>query len=112
MQRGLQEEFHIVTLDGSHHVIRTHQITIGLVNQTQVHPREAFRPAILDAAVAVLLVHNHPSGDPTPSPNDIKLTRFLMDAGKQLGISVLDHIIIAKHGTTSLTEAVPRELGL
>jgi DNA repair protein RadC len=99
-----QEEFRVVTLNTKNHVIDTHAITRGLLDQTVVHPREVFRVAIGDAAKSVILVHNHPSGDPTPSPQDLALTQRLEEAGTMLGIQVLDHIIVARHGETSIRE--------
>lgn len=102
--RGLQEEFHILSLDAAHRVIRAHLISIGLANTTQVHPREVFRPAILDAATAVILVHNRPSGEPTPSASDRKTTARLEEAGELLGITVLDHIVLAREGSVSVKD--------
>lgn len=96
-----QEEFHIVTLDTKYQPITTHRITVGTLDASLVHPREVFRPAIRDAASAVLLVHNHPSGDPTPSNEDRQVTRQLEKAGQTVGINVLDHIIVA--GDTALS---------
>jgi DNA repair protein RadC len=101
---GTQEEFHIVTLSTKNEVINTHQISVGLLDQSAVHPREVFRPAIRDAAKSVILVHNHPSGDPTPSQQDIKVTRRLEAAGDTVGIGVLDHIIVARNGAVSVRE--------
>ncbi len=86
IQRGLQEEMHVLTLNGNNRVIRSHQVTIGLLNSTPVHPREIFRPAILDAAASIMLVHNHPSGNPKPSPEDLKVTENIEAAGKLIGI--------------------------
>lgn len=102
---GVQEEFHIVTLDTRHHILNTHRITVGTLDASLVHPREVFRPAIRDAAAAVLLVHNHPSGDPSPSPEDHAVTRRLESAGRTLGIDVLDHIVVASRGAKSLRSA-------
>lgn len=99
---GRQEEFHIVTLDTKHQAIDTHQITIGTLDSSLVHPREVFRAAIRDAAAAMLLVHNHPSGDATPSRADHAVTDRLTQAGKLMGIEVLDHIILATSGCLSL----------
>ncbi|QEG38870.1 RadC family protein [Roseimaritima ulvae] len=99
-----QEEFHIVTLDTKHKPIRTHRITVGTLDASLVHPREVFRPAIRDAASAVLLVHNHPSGDPTPSREDHQVTERLTDAGVLIGITVLDHIIVASEQSLSIRE--------
>ena len=102
---GDQEEFHIITLSTKNQVISTHQITIGLLDQCMVHPREVFRPAIKDAAKSIILVHNHPSGDPTPSDKDLQLTRRLEEVGQTLGIQVLDHIIVARSGFLSIHES-------
>jgi DNA repair protein RadC len=74
-QEGSQEEFHVVLLDQAHHVIKTLQITVGLTDKSLVHPREVFKPAIQESASAVILVHNHPSGDPTPSQEDLAVTK-------------------------------------
>ncbi len=103
---AVQEEFHIVTLDTKHKPIRSHQITVGTLDASLVHPREVFRPAIRDSASAILLVHNHPSGDPTPSREDHQVTTHLTDAGKLLGITVLDHIIVASQRCLSIRESV------
>lgn len=99
-----REEFHIVTLNTKNCVLRTHQISIGTLDASLVHPREVFRPAIRDAAASILLVHNHPSGDPTPSKEDLAVTRRLEDVGKTLGIDVLDHIVVSSGGAISLRE--------
>ncbi|MEM0925701.1 MAG: DNA repair protein RadC, partial [Planctomycetota bacterium] len=101
---GVQEEFHIVTLNTKHLPIHQHLITRGTLDASLVHPREVFRPAIRDAASAVLLIHNHPSGDSTPSREDIQVTERLTEAGKLLGIAVLDHIVVASQGSTSIRE--------
>jgi DNA repair protein RadC len=99
-----QEEFHIVCLDAKHHVVGTHRVSVGSLDHSLVHPREVFRPAIKDAAKAILLVHNHPSGDPTPSPEDATLTSRLEEAAKTVGIQIVDHIIVARSGTVSLRQ--------
>lgn len=101
---GAQEEFHIVCLDAKSQVVGKHPISVGSLDRSLVHPREVFRPAIKDAAKAILLVHNHPSGDPTPSADDLILTSRLEDAGKTVGIEVLDHIVVARHGASSIRE--------
>ena len=101
---GTQEEFHTVTLDTRHQVISTHRVTVGTLNSSLVHPREVFRPAIRDAAAAVILVHNHPSGDPTPSPEDFAVTKQLERAGGVIDIKVLDHIIVAADEAVSVRE--------
>jgi DNA repair protein RadC len=89
-----QENFVVVTLNGTHGVIRINHVTKGLVNRTLVHPRECFRPAIKDNAIAVIFIHNHPSGNIDPSDEDDEITNRLCMAGEILGIKVLDHIII------------------
>lgn len=91
-----QECFWALTLDGAHQLIKMHEITRGLVNRTIVHPREIFRPAIIDNAVAVILAHNHPSGSVEPSQEDCDITKRLANAGHQVGIRVLDHVIFSK----------------
>jgi DNA repair protein RadC len=99
-----QEEFHIVCLDTKNRVTGTHRISVGCLDRSLVHPREVFRPAIQDAAKSILLVHNHPSGDPTPSADDLSLTERLQDAGKTLGIAIVDHIVVARSGAVSIRE--------
>ena len=99
-----QEELHIVTLDTKLQPIQSHQITIGTLDASLVHPREVFRAAIRDAASSILLVHNHPSGDPTPSRQDREVTDRLKRSGELLGIQVIDHIIVAKNNILSLAE--------
>jgi len=99
-----QEHFVVISLDGAHKPIRTKVITVGLVNKTMVHPREVYRQAIKDNAVAVILAHNHPSGSTEPSPEDIDITKRLQDAGETIGIQVLDHVIIGKYGSYSFVE--------
>jgi DNA repair protein RadC len=101
---GAQEEFHVVCLDTRFQVQSVNRIGLGILDRTLVHPREVFRPAIKDAAKAVLLVHNHPSGDPAPSPEDLLLTTLLEDAGQTLGIQVLDHVIVARLGAVSIRD--------
>jgi DNA repair protein RadC len=104
-----QEAFAVLTLNTKNKLITRHLVTLGLADSAQVHPREVFRPAIQDSAAAVILVHNHPSGDPTPSAEDLRVTRQLIDAGKVIGIRVLDHIIIGRNDTPHLSL---REKGL
>lgn len=100
-----QETFSIATLNAKNKIIKEHLITMGTVSSSLVHPRETFRPAILDGASAIILTHNHPSGDPTPSSEDIKVTKQLIGAGKILGIKVLDHVIIGDDKFLSLRES-------
>jgi DNA repair protein RadC len=91
-----KEHFILILLDIRHRVLRTAQISIGSLDMSVVHPRETFREAIVASAASVILAHNHPSGDPTPSPEDIALTHRLVKAGELLGIPVLDHLIVGK----------------
>lgn len=99
-----REHFIILLLSTKNHVLATPTISIGSLNASIVHPRELFREVINHSAASVILAHNHPSGDPTPSQEDIGLTRKLIDAGKILEIPVLDHIIIGDNKYVSLKE--------
>lgn len=96
------EEFHILLLNARHEVQRRVMVSRGSLNASIVHPREVFRPAILASAASVVLVHNHPSGDPEPSDEDLAITRRLAQVGELLGIAVLDHVVIGKRGFVSL----------
>lgn len=107
LRTASQEVFAVLTLDGAHNIIAYHEVTRGLVNQSQIHPRETFRPAITDNAVGVIIAHNHPSGNPDPSAEDITATRRLAEAGRLLGIPVLDHLIITATDHTSIRERAP-----
>ena len=91
-----QEHFVVMTLDGANRLIAKRIITIGTLNASLVHPREVFADAITDRAASIIVAHNHPSGSTEPSRADIDLTNRLKEAGKILGISVLDHLIITK----------------
>ena len=99
-----QEHFLCVSINGANEVIATRVVTVGLVNRTQVHPREVFADAITDRAAAVIVAHNHPSGGVEPSKEDIELTRKLREAGETLGIKVLDHIIFNTNERCSFKE--------
>ena len=90
----MQEEFHTLLLDAQHGVIREVLVTRGILDASLIHPREVFRPALEVGAAALVLVHNHPSGDPTPSAEDRAVTRQLVAAGRTLGIPVLDHVVV------------------
>lgn len=98
------EEFVILLLDSKNKLIAMETISVGTINQTLVHPREVFRRAIKRSANAVILVHNHPSGDPTPSHEDVLISKRLKEVGDLVGIKVLDHIIVGSHRHTSLRE--------
>ncbi len=96
-----QENFVCISLNGANEVIGNRVVTVGLLNSTQVHPREVFADVISDRAASVILVHNHPSGILKPSPEDLSMTKQIVEAGRILGISVLDHLIITKKGYLS-----------
>jgi DNA repair protein RadC len=89
------EEFRLLALDSQSRVLREVLVTRGLLNSSLVHPREVFRPAIAEAAAGIIVVHNHPSGDPTPSAEDQAVTRQLVAAGRLLDVPVYDHVVIA-----------------
>ncbi|TVP55069.1 MAG: DNA repair protein RadC [Gemmatimonadales bacterium] len=95
------EEFHALLLNTQHRVLRVALVSRGILDASLIHPREVFRPAILENAASVVLVHNHPSGDPTPSPEDRAVTRQLSEAGRTMGIRVLDHLVVGARGWSS-----------
>ena len=99
-----REEFHVLLLTSQHKVIREVLVTRGILDASLIHPREVFKPAIIESAAAVILLHNHPSGDPAPSGEDRAVTRQLVDAGRTIGIPVLDHVILGDTGFTSMSE--------
>jgi DNA repair protein RadC len=98
------EHFGVVLLDVKHHVLRTTVLSVGTSNSTVAQPRDVFREAVLGGASAVVVFHNHPSGDPTPSPDDVDLTRRLAAAGVLMGVDLVDHIVLADAGYCSLRE--------
>jgi len=100
-----QEEFRILLMTTQHAVSREIVVTRGVLDASVIHPREVFRPAVQEAAAAMILVHNHPSGDPAPSPEDRTVTRQLVEAGRIIGIEVLDHIVIGDGRYVSFAEA-------
>ena len=103
--RDLKKEvFKCVLLDGKNRMMKDVTISEGSLSASVVHPREVFNPAVRESAAAVLFVHNHPSGDPTPSEEDIEVTKQLVEAGKILGIRVLDHVIIGDGRSASFVE--------
>lgn len=102
-----QEHFLVITLDVRMKIIAVHTVTIGTATASLVHPRELFRPAILDNAASVILAHNHPSGDCSPSYADLETTAKLRKAGDIMGIAVVDHIIVSKADHRSLRATNP-----
>jgi DNA repair protein RadC len=103
--RGLERErFCALLLDGKHRLLRALLVSEGTLNTSLVHPRDVFGPALREGAGALIVVHNHPSGDPEPSVEDLALTRRLHEAGELLGIPLVDHVVIADGGWVSLRE--------
>ncbi|MBS4031050.1 MAG: DNA repair protein RadC [Clostridiales bacterium] len=94
MRHYMREHFRVLLLDTKNKVLGIEEISIGSLNTSLVHPREVFRPAIRRACASLILVHNHPSGDPTPSREDLDVTRRLCEAGRLVGIEILDHVVI------------------
>ena len=97
-----KEHFYLIALDARNWSI--HEVSLGTLNANLVHPREAFAEAIKSRAASVIFAHNHPSGDPEPSQDDLEITKRLIDSGKILGIEVVDHVIITKTGFLSFKE--------
>ena len=103
--RGLEREtFLVLLLDGKHRLQQMERISEGTLNSSIVHPREVFRSAVRAGAGALIVAHNHPSGDPEPSPEDVAVTRRLVEAGELLGIPLLDHVVVADASYVSLRE--------
>jgi DNA repair protein RadC len=100
--RARKEHFVVLLLNARHEMEARETVSIGSLNASIVHPREVFLPAILHSAASVVLVHNHPSGDPEPSEEDLSITRRLVQVGDLVGIGVLDHVIVAERGMVSL----------
>jgi DNA repair protein RadC len=98
------EQFGVVLLDTKHRVMRTTIVTVGTLDASIVHPREIFREATAGGAAAIVVFHNHPSGDPEPSDDDVALTRRLIAAGVLMGIEVIDHVILANVRYCSMKE--------
>lgn len=92
-----KEVLNVVLLDTKNKVIKVKEVSVGTLNSSLIHPREVFKEAIKESAYSVMLVHNHPSGNPEPSKEDIELTKKIMEAGKTLNILVLDHVIIGRN---------------
>jgi DNA repair protein RadC len=108
LRDAAQEEFHALLLNSRHRVLREVLVTRGILDSALIHPREVFRPAVGEGAAGVILVHNHPSGDPTPSTEDRAVTRQLAEAGRAVGIPVLDHVVIGRGAYASLADELGR----
>ena len=99
-----REHFVVLLLNARHECVAVETVSIGSLNASIVHPREVFRSAVLAAAASIIVAHNHPSGDPEPSVEDVSITRRLAQVGELLGIGLLDHVVIASRGAVSLRE--------
>lgn len=94
LRQETKEYFFAIHLDGKNRICCIDEVSVGSLNQSIVHPREVFKTALISSAAGIILMHNHPTGDPTPSREDIELTRRLRETGDVIGVRVLDHIII------------------
>jgi len=99
-----QENFIVILLNNRNYYLKDHLITKGILDASIIDPREVFKPAIRNSSARIILVHNHPSGDPTPSEEDLEVTEKIVDAGELLGIKVLDHVIIGRDSYWSWKE--------
>jgi DNA repair protein RadC len=104
MQASEQEELRVLLLDTRNHLLDNVQIYRGSTNTAQVRPGDIFKHAVRKNATAIIVIHNHPSGDPTPSPDDVAVTRELVQAGELMGVKVLDHIVIGQGRHVSMKE--------
>ena len=104
VQAEAQEVFGILILNIKNRIVAVHEISRGTLNSSMAHPREVFKPAILHNAASIICFHNHPSGDPEPSKEDVELSNRLVEAGKILGIEVFDHIVVGDDRYVSLKE--------
>jgi len=102
--REKKEHFFILSLDARNNLIRENTVSVGTLNANLVHPREVFKEAIDSRAASVIVAHNHPSGDTEPSEEDLAITRRLAEAGKILGIELIDHVIVTRNSSASLKE--------
>ena len=102
-----REHFSILLLNSRNQVIGREVVSVGSLDASIVHPREIFKNPIKRSAASIVLVHNHPSGDPTPSDDDLEVTKRIVEAGRLLGIHVLDHVVIARSSFVSMREICP-----
>lgn len=94
LRQESKEHFMALHLDGKNRILCYEVVSVGSLNQSVVHPREVFKSALVSSAAALILIHNHPSGDPSPSQEDLKITQRLKDCGELLGIKILDHLVV------------------
>jgi DNA repair protein RadC len=106
-----QECVMVFCLDGNNQVSSRHWVTVGLANQSQMHPREIYKHAIRNNAVSIVIVHNHPSGNLEPSESDLIATRRMVEVSKTIGIPVLDHVIVSPKGFLSIRDRYPAYFG-
>jgi len=104
VEEEAQEVFGVLILNTKHKIVAVHEISRGTLDASMAHPREVFKPAVLHNAAAIICFHNHPSGDPEPSKEDIELTKRLVEAGNIMGIEIFDHIIVGDDRYVSLKE--------
>ncbi len=104
VQEEAQEVFGILILNTKNKIVAVHEISRGILNSSLIHPREVFKPAVLHNASSIICFHNHPSGDPNPSKDDVDVTRRLVEAGEIMGIDILDHVIVGDDRYTSFRE--------
>ena len=102
IEEEAQEVFGVLILNTKNKIVAVHEISRGILNASLIHPREVFKPAVLHNAAAIVCFHNHPSGDPEPSEEDIEITKRLVEAGEIMGIEVFDHIIVGDDMCVSL----------
>ena len=91
-----EEHFYVLMLNNQNNIIAEQEVSKGILDASIIHPREVFKPAIKNSASKIILVHNHPSGNPGPSQEDLEITKRLVESGDQIGIKILDHVIIGK----------------
>lgn len=106
LKHETKEYFLTIHLDGKNRICCIDEVSVGSLNQSIVHPREVFKSTLLSSAAAIILLHNHPTGDPTPSSEDIEITRRLREAGEIIGVKVLDHIIIGDGFLSFVTQGL------
>ena len=104
VQDWSREHFLVVLLDARNGVVGIETVSVGSLSASIVHPREVFKPAVVASAAGIIVGHNHPSGDPEPSPEDLAVTKRLVNAGELLGIQIHDHIVFSERGFVSLKE--------
>ncbi len=103
-ERSDREEFIVVLLDNKNRMLEFNVVSTGSLTASIVHPREVFKPAILTSAAGIILTHNHPSGDPAPSSEDVEITKRLKEVGEMMGIRVLDHVIVGDNRYFSFSD--------